>query len=167
MITFSWRAKEISVLSFRWYFNKCGLNCWFHWNAWSQQWLKLYCALTSLTFGVQSIALSIEWNDFSDGFSVDTDWNLLLVDCPEMAFSKNSFFVQSFSRFIDEVRRFRGLAWLNIVGILSGLRLNWHNSSSNSAYKRKNTKICKMVLSRKVQFLKTIRILDNNLIAKY
>ena len=104
---------------------------------------------------------------FSDGFSVDTNWNLILVDWPEMASSKNSFFVRSFSLFIDEVRRFRGLAWLNIVGILSGLRLNWHNSSSNSAYKRKNTKICKMVLSRKVQFLKTIRILDNNLIAKY
>ena len=96
----------------------------------------IYSVLTTLTFGVQSIALSIEWNNFSDGFSIDTDWNLLSVDCPEMASSKNAFSVQSFSSFIDEVQRFKGLAWLNIVRILSSLRLNLRTPSSNSTYKR-------------------------------
>ena len=95
----------------------------------------IYSVLTTLTFGVQSIALSIEWNNFSDGFSIDTDWNLLSVDCPEMASSKNAFFIQSFSCFIDEVQCFKGLAWLNIIKILLGLRLNLHTPSSNSAYK--------------------------------
>ena len=72
-----------------------------------------YTVLKSLSFGVQPIALSIEVNDLSDVFSIDTDWNSLSVDYPEMASFKNAFFVRAFSCFTDEVRRFKGLAWLN------------------------------------------------------
>ena len=145
-------------LFFRWYFNKCGLNFWFLWNAMVTM-AQAKHLLKSLTFGVQSIALSIEWNDFSDGFSIDTDWNLLSVDCPEMASSKNAFSVQSFSSFIDEVQRFKGLAWLNIVGILWSLRLNLHTPSSNSTYKR-TQKLVRWFYLEMFSFLKTIQILD-------
>ena len=48
-------------LFFRRYFNKCGLNGWFLWNAMVTMAQRV---LTSLTFGVQSIALSIEWAIF-------------------------------------------------------------------------------------------------------
>ena len=136
-------------LFFRWYFNKCGLKCWFLWNAMVTMVQAILC-FNVFNFRCAIDSLVYWMKQFSD----DTDWNSLLVDCPEMASSKNVFFVRSFSRFIDEVQRFKGLAWLNIVRILSGLRLNLHTPSSNSAYKRKNTKICKMVLSRNVQFFK-------------
>ena len=140
-------------LFFWWYFNKCGLNCWFLWNT------MVTMAQVILCFNVFNFRCAIDslvyWmKQFSDGFSIDTDSNSLSVECPEMASSKNAFFVRSFSGFIDEVWRFKGLAWQNIVGILSGLRLNLHIPSSNSVYNRKNTKICKMVLSRNVQVFK-------------
>ena len=137
-------------LFFRWYFSKCWLKYWFLWNAMVTMDQAILC------FNVFNFrrALPIEWNDFPDSFSIDTDWNSLSVGCPEMASSNNVFSVRSFSRFIDEVWCSKGLAWLNIVRIISGLRLNLHTPSSNSAYKWKNTKICKMVLSRNVQFFK-------------
>ena len=165
MITFSWGAKEISVLTdtlqvffFGGTLTNVSLTTGFFEMLW-WQWLKLHYVLKSLTFGVQSIALSIEWNEFSDGFSIDADWNLLSVDRPEMASSKNAFSVRSFSCFIDEVQRFKGLAWLNIVGILSGLRLNLHTPSSNSTYK-KTQKFVRWFYLGMFSFLKTIRILD-------
>ena len=134
---------------FRWYFNKSELNCRFLWNA------MVPMAQAILCFDVFNFRCAIDSLVYRmKRFSIDTDRNSLSVNCSEMASSKNVFLVRSFRRFIDEIRRFKGLVWQNIVAILSGLRLNFHTTSSNSACKRKNTKICKMVLSRNVQFFK-------------
>ena len=138
---------------FQWYFNKCGLNCWFLWNAMLTKAQAILCfnvfnfrrAIDSLVYWMKRFFWwFLNWHWLRFAFS----W------LSRNSFFKNAFFERSFSHFIDEVPRFKGLAWLNIVGILSDLRLNLHTPLSNSPYKRKNTKICKIVLFRNVQFFK-------------